>query len=512
MIEIKKILNNYYNKLFNKKNIKILLFIPSIVLRIIVIYLPLTFLIRFFHYDDAYYFFQIAKNMVNNNFFISFDGINETNGFQPLWLIISYLSYLVTQNINIFIILIGYIELFISILSTYYLYKFTKLITKSNKISLIASLIFFYSVFIFLMQYNGMETSLYIMLLIITLYYYQKTKNNNYNYKNIFLTGTLLGLTIITRLDGVFLGLAIFIDIFLNIKKIKVKKTLINYVLILIPNILIISPYLIWSYFTFNSIAPSSTSVLSLVTFDFQTIVFRILKSLNYQNYVFCLYIILPFFIYYYIKKSDFRTFLFNKLFVFITFSALLYIFYTILFPPVFLYSRYFIPTSSLFIIISSYIIIYLFNDIKKIKSISFLGNKTFIFLFVFLLLVVSFLQIYLGKSKLLTRGNQFQVDSYNMSFWINNNINESDIISGWNCGVLGFFTKQKTINLDGVVNNEIRLFKNNNSIFQYLKMRNVSYIVDDIEYINNFMIKENCSSSLTFIYSINSVAIYKVK
>ena len=37
--------------------------------------------------DDAFYYLNIAKNIINHSF-SSFDGLTETNGYQPLWLFI----------------------------------------------------------------------------------------------------------------------------------------------------------------------------------------------------------------------------------------------------------------------------------------------------------------------------------------------------------------------------------------------------------------------------------------
>jgi len=36
------------------------------------------------HEDDSCYYLEIAKNISNGNFF-TFDGVNKTNGFHPVW-------------------------------------------------------------------------------------------------------------------------------------------------------------------------------------------------------------------------------------------------------------------------------------------------------------------------------------------------------------------------------------------------------------------------------------------
>ena len=47
--------------------------------------------------DDAAYFYQIARNLVQGNG-LTFDGINATNGFQPLWLYVLLPLAWVLQN------------------------------------------------------------------------------------------------------------------------------------------------------------------------------------------------------------------------------------------------------------------------------------------------------------------------------------------------------------------------------------------------------------------------------
>ena len=42
--------------------------------------------IHFLH-DDAYYYFKIASN-ITQGFGITFDTINPTNGFHPLWMLV----------------------------------------------------------------------------------------------------------------------------------------------------------------------------------------------------------------------------------------------------------------------------------------------------------------------------------------------------------------------------------------------------------------------------------------
>ena len=52
--------------------------------------------------DDAYYYLQTAWN-ANKNDFVSFDGINKTNGFHFLWFWVLYVLSFATDDKAVFL-------------------------------------------------------------------------------------------------------------------------------------------------------------------------------------------------------------------------------------------------------------------------------------------------------------------------------------------------------------------------------------------------------------------------
>lgn len=58
--------------------------------------------------------------------------------------------------------------------------------------------------------------------------------------------------------------------------------------------------------------------------------------------------------------------------------------------------------------------------------------------------------------------------------------------IAAWNAGIISFFSKHDVINLDGLANDEAYPFILNNNLGDYLKKRNVDYLVDYEEMIRN--------------------------
>lgn len=55
----------------------------------------------------------------------------------------------------------------------------------------------------------------------------------------------------------------------------------------------------------------------------------------------------------------------------------------------------------------------------------------------------------------------------------------ENGKIGSWNSGIISFFSERPIINLDGLVNNEILPYLKSKSLVDYVKAKNISYVVD---------------------------------
>ncbi len=51
--------------------------------------------------------------------------------------------------------------------------------------------------------------------------------------------------------------------------------------------------------------------------------------------------------------------------------------------------------------------------------------------------------------------------------------------IGGWNVGIVNYYQGGEVINLDGVVNNDIRLYAATNTTFEYIQKNNIEYVLD---------------------------------
>ncbi len=69
----------------------------GIVIRLLLPWTSLSFLLQYFVSDDAFYYFTIARNVVSG-LGVTFDGVTLTNGFHPLWMICLLPVYAVAGN------------------------------------------------------------------------------------------------------------------------------------------------------------------------------------------------------------------------------------------------------------------------------------------------------------------------------------------------------------------------------------------------------------------------------
>src|SRR5262249_52993687 len=113
--------------------------------------------------DDAFYYFQIARNAAQGHGF-SFDGIHPTNGFHPLlgWLEVPVFAVLRTPWAPIRVVLI-----FLSLCGALCGYMVFRLVsvTSGARCGEWAAIFFFTSPFVWILPLRGCEGSLSILML-----------------------------------------------------------------------------------------------------------------------------------------------------------------------------------------------------------------------------------------------------------------------------------------------------------------------------------------------------------
>jgi hypothetical protein len=165
---------------------------------------------RWFTRDDAYYYFKVAQN-ISEGHGSTFDGINRTNGYHPLWMLICVPIFALARfdlilPLRILLLVMSGLSVATGIL----LYR---LIGKIfiPAIGAIAALFWVFSYEILTVIYQqGLETGIaafFIVLLVYKLYDFEISwRKNTVTKKQIAVLAIIAVLTMFSRLDLVFLA------------------------------------------------------------------------------------------------------------------------------------------------------------------------------------------------------------------------------------------------------------------------------------------------------------------
>lgn len=187
--------------------------------------------------DDSFITFRYAENIASGKGFVYNEGERVLGTSTPLYTLL--LALLVKLGLPI-LLFARIINIGADCLSGILIF----LLLRQFKISVATLAALFYVLFprVMVWSISGMETSLYVLFIVTSFYCYYK--------KNFGLTALLLGLTILTRVDGVILGLAILVHFTWQHRRFPVKMAL--------GSLAVVLPWLIFSFLYFGSPIPNS--------------------------------------------------------------------------------------------------------------------------------------------------------------------------------------------------------------------------------------------------------------
>ena len=168
--------------------------------------LPNTWFTR----DDAYYYFKVAQN-ISEGHGSTFDSINSTNGYHPLWMLVNVPIFALARfdlilPLRILIILLAGLRAATSIL----LYRLLKQ-TLAHPIAILGALYWAFDNYIHVTAYQqGLETGLAAFVLVLFLYQLQRfergRKTTAVHWKQIAFLAVCATFVMFSRLDMVFLA------------------------------------------------------------------------------------------------------------------------------------------------------------------------------------------------------------------------------------------------------------------------------------------------------------------
>jgi hypothetical protein len=236
--------------------VKIICFISFIVIAVFILVSETAYIASELITDDSFYYLQSAWLFKQHGYF-TFDGINLTYGFQPLWMLAcTVLRYISPDKVffmksvllfsSILYCLVGYL---LFVLSSYFL---------KGVFKIIPSVIWLFNanfVFIFI---SGKENILALLILAVVLIFLFK-----YNLKPQMLTiikmGLLTGLLVLTRINTIIFAVLILFYLLYETRGMlnKFKTSIIFLVFAMI----IVLPWCFYANSQFGTIFPNSGTV-----------------------------------------------------------------------------------------------------------------------------------------------------------------------------------------------------------------------------------------------------------
>jgi hypothetical protein len=363
--------------------------------------------------DDPIITYKYARNIASGNGFSYNPGERVLGTTTPLYAVI--LGFFNFLRIDIFLMsnLIGLISSLISIILIYLFFKENKM----EQVGLFCAFILAILNDFVIYTMNGMETSFYIMLILLTFYLYSREK---YYFASFFA-----GLCALTRPDGLLVGAVILSHFLISKRKLPIKIASVFVATLL--------PWIIFSLLRFGSPLPQSLiskrmqeSVSSIPFF------IRLFGFFFDRTYlILAIFFIIGLFVAYRLKK-------FQPYFAWFVLYLAAY-----LIIGVAAYAWYFIPLIPVFVIISALGIYEIKSGLEKNKSLVVkIISKAFPVFVCLIILPVSLLGIQHYKTKVDPNWTNY----ITVSKWIGENTKKNATIMHSAIGYIGYFSEKRMI------------------------------------------------------------------
>lgn len=427
--------------------------------------------------DDAFYYLTIARNAAAGRGF-TFDQINMTNGFQPLWMLtLTIPAHFVAINDCLFLRSAFVIQTGLLTIATLTFCAALKRIYSEFTVTLIGLCAL---ELLFLRAYNCMEWSIAVAAFATTFYYViTREVFTTKSLGPIFFFGILLGFTILARLDNIFILAGVTIVLMLQEPlKSNYGRLLLKFCLITIGTGTIIAPYLVFNYYMFGHFMPISGALKN----SFPYLSFPYDLFIRFGRDAVAVLIAAVFaggYSFFTLKDSISeksasvaRTnffFFFTALFIATALHTLNVLFYMkwAIFGWHFVLCRVFLVLAlcePLNWLLSRHI------HQDRLSRVYCLLSGGLV-----LILLATMLKSYYSPQL----ADSFRMNSYQAAMWAHKNLQDNEILAMKDAGVFGYFSRRKVVNLDGLVNDfTFQRIVSDGKLDAYLHALGVRYLV----------------------------------
>lgn len=177
----------------------------ALAVRIIFLARPIADMVGTSMPDDAFYYFQIARHVANGSG-STFDGLDPTNGYHPLWMLVCALMFKLLPGAAAPIYGALAVGALVDVASAYVIFLITRRLSGSFTAGVCAMLIYAFGLHQALLALNGLETPIVVFTFLVTAYTCLQVWDSPCSGKSMVLLGVLWSMTFLSRTDvGAFL-------------------------------------------------------------------------------------------------------------------------------------------------------------------------------------------------------------------------------------------------------------------------------------------------------------------
>ncbi len=397
-----------------------------------ILYSPMTKLIPLVA-DDSFYFIKIARNFVQG-YGLTFDQINQTNGFQPLWFIMLIPLAYIGQSLStemFFRAVLVYQCLILLLSSTIINLTFWRQWSLPT-IALVNTLIVISAPYLL----QGMESPAVLLVASLMLFWLsRRAMLSDFNNTDWLVLGLWMGALALARLDNIFILLVV--AIFLLVAKNRFSIDYIKRVVWFGLGVsVLLLPYILFNKYNFGDFMPISGKLKNsfpfLTNMDFST------QRIRWSAYA----ALLLGFIYVRLYIQHFRSI--SLVFVWVCWwlGSWLHLLHTGLWMKWAVFSWHFISSRIFFVLAMPAVF-------ERIQYRSIMFRNLGLALCIVLLAYATTRTFFRPPS------DTWTLAAYQAALWVREQTASDDIFAMKDAGTFGYFSERKVINLDGLVNNK---------------------------------------------------------
>lgn len=471
---------------------------------------PLPILLTNVLPDDAFYYFDVARSVVAG-LGSTFNGIDPTNGYHPLWLVIllPIFKWFYAGGADITPVrIVLALSVVFNIATAFFVLRILNRFAARPIIRAYGMAVWMLNPFLLYQMINGLETSLSLLLFsafFLLCLRIEEGKSGKY-----WLAGIVGGLMILARIDLCFYVAAFLCWILLRN---GLRAGFGNALAAAIPTGIVVSPWIIWNYLNFHMLLTGASDTAAMI--NHQLIVqdhgpsfAQFLKAVVYQTqYEFnnllqrtgefaiaagvvgagiALAIDGP--LRFPWMRRDWKL-------VHCMFGGFVTLFIADASIRWTVRDWYFVSFDLFLAIFCAVVVGILFERITHKR------------LFVVSLIAATLFSFYVDWSKNLQGGMSAQAQMYAATQWMNANLPTGSKIGVFNSGIQEYFSTQTIVNLDGLINNAAYEALRNRSLWQYIQGDHIAYIADFDEYLDyryqSFWGLRNPFDNLSLVYNV---------